>query len=167
MLNPAPTVSRRAPGAAASRRGELQKGGLGGEGIWLTDVGGRLKPEVEEVCKLVAEHGAILSAAHIFGPAALAVIRPEVEHLLSGGLHLAGVSGYEVSVLTTANPSPDQAEVRTQERWTYDERNANDQRARCLVERSEQTYTLQQAGPEWQVADIQLATSSRTDCSSG
>jgi hypothetical protein len=102
-----------------------------------------------------------------FGPGAMAFIRPEVEHLLSGGLHLGGASGYDVSVLTTANPSPDQAEVRTQERWTYDERNAREERARCLVERSEQTYTLQRAGPEWQVADIQLATSSRTDCSSG
>ena len=102
-----------------------------------------------------------------FGPGAMAFIRPEVEHLLSGGLHLGGASGYDVSVLTTVNPSPDQAEVRTQERWTYDERNAREERARCLIERSEQTYTLQRAGPEWQVADIQLATSSRTDCSSG
>jgi hypothetical protein len=42
-----------------------QQGGLGGEGIWITDESGRLKPEVEEVCKLVAEHGAILGTAHI------------------------------------------------------------------------------------------------------
>jgi len=99
-----------------------------------------------------------------FGPAALAVIRPEVEHLLSGGLHLGGVSGYELSVLASANPSPDQVQVRTRERWTYDERNARDQRARCLVESSEQTYTLQRAGAGWQVAQIDLGTSSRTDC---
>jgi len=45
--------------------GSIQQGGLGGEGIWLTDESGRLKPEVEEVCKLVAEHGAILGTAHI------------------------------------------------------------------------------------------------------
>jgi hypothetical protein len=54
--------------------------------------------------------------------------------------------------------------MRTHERWTYDERNAADQRARCLVESSEQTYTLQRAGAEWQVADIELGTSSRADC---
>jgi hypothetical protein len=101
-----------------------------------------------------------------FGPPALAVMRPEVEHLLSGGLHLGGASSYDLTVLATAYPSPDQAEVRTRERWTYDERNPSDQRARCLVESSEQTYTLQRAWPEWQVADIQLATSSRTDCPS-
>jgi hypothetical protein len=44
---------------------DAQQGGLRGEGIWITDEAGRLKPEVEEVCKLVAEHGAILSTAHI------------------------------------------------------------------------------------------------------
>jgi len=99
-----------------------------------------------------------------FRPAALAFIRPEVEHLLSGGLHLGGASGYELSVLASANPNPDQVQVRTRERWTYDERGANDQRARCLVESSEQTYTLQRAGAEWQVAEIELGTSSRTDC---
>src|SRR5436190_5723363 len=43
---------------------DTQSGGLGGEGIWITDESGRLKPEVEEVCKLVAEHGAILGTAH-------------------------------------------------------------------------------------------------------
>jgi hypothetical protein len=41
------------------------QGGLGGEGIWITDEAGRLKPEVEDVCKLVAEHSAILNTAHI------------------------------------------------------------------------------------------------------
>jgi hypothetical protein len=100
-----------------------------------------------------------------FGAAALAVMRPEVDHLLSGGLHLGGESGYELSVLATANPSPDQAQVHTRERWTYDERNTDDRRTRCLVESSDQTYTLQRAGSEWQVADIQLASSSRMDCS--
>jgi hypothetical protein len=44
---------------------DTQQGGLGGEGIWVTDASGRLKSEVEEVCTLVAEHGAILSTAHL------------------------------------------------------------------------------------------------------
>jgi hypothetical protein len=99
-----------------------------------------------------------------FGPAALGVMRPEVEHLVSGGLHLGGESGYNVTVLATDYPTPDQAQVRTRERWTYDERNGDDQRARCLVESSEQIYVLQRAGSTWHVADIQLGTSSRTDC---
>jgi len=99
-----------------------------------------------------------------FGPAALAVVRPEVEHLLSGGLHLAGQSGYDLTVLGSDFPAADQSAVRTRERWTYDERNKDDQRARCLVETSDQTYSLQKVGADWQVADIQLASSSRTDC---
>src|SRR3954452_3852009 len=41
-----------------------------------------------------------------FGPGALAFVRPEVEHLLSGGFHLGGDSGYERMVLTIASPSP-------------------------------------------------------------
>lgn len=101
-----------------------------------------------------------------FGPAALAMVRPEVEHLLSGALHLGGRSGYELSVVSTALPTPDEADVHTRERWTYDERNADDSRVRCLVESSDQTYILQRARTEWQVADIRFVASSRTDCSS-
>jgi hypothetical protein len=99
-----------------------------------------------------------------FAPAALAIVRPEVEHLLSGGLHLGGGSVYELSVLASNSPAPDQAEVRTRERWTYDERTADDQRARCLVEISDQIYRLQRAGSEWQIMDINLAKSNRMDC---
>jgi hypothetical protein len=99
-----------------------------------------------------------------FGAPALSVLRPEIEHLLSGGLHLGGASGYEISVSSTTPSGPDQVQTRTRERWTYDERNADDQRTRCLVESSEQTYTLQRAGAEWQVTDIQIGASSRADC---
>src|SRR5262245_11330988 len=53
----------------------------------------------------------------VFAPPALTVMRPEVEHLLSGGLHLGGQSNYEVTVLATAYPSTDQAQVRARERW--------------------------------------------------
>jgi hypothetical protein len=45
--------------------GSIQQGGPGCAGIWLTDASGRLKPEVEEACKLVAERGAILGTVHI------------------------------------------------------------------------------------------------------
>jgi hypothetical protein len=99
-----------------------------------------------------------------FGPSALGVVRPEVEHLISGGLHLGGDSGYDLSVVTTTTPGPDEAQVQTRERWTYDERGADDHRARCLIETSEQTYVLQKPGVDWQVADIQLGTSMRADC---
>jgi hypothetical protein len=99
-----------------------------------------------------------------FAPPALAFMRPEVEHLLSGGLHLGDDSTYDLQVLGTEFPAPTQAQVHTRERWLYDERNGSDQRSRCLVETSEQTYTLERAGAEWQVADISLASSSRTDC---
>ena len=98
------------------------------------------------------------------GPSALGFVRPEVEHLLSGALHLGGDSGYEREILATTMPAPDQATVHTRERWTYDERDAGDRRVRCLIESSEQTYTLQRVGRDWQVADIQLITSSRRDC---
>jgi hypothetical protein len=99
-----------------------------------------------------------------FGPSALAVIRPEVEHLLSGGLHLGGKSAYDSGVLGTSSPTPDQVQVRTRERWTYDELNSDNERARCLVESSEQTYTLQKVAADWQVTDIELGASSRADC---
>jgi hypothetical protein len=99
-----------------------------------------------------------------FGPNALSVVRPEIEHLLSGGLHLGGDSGYDLSVLTTSSPGPDEAQVQTRERWTYDERGTDDHRARCLIETSEQTYILQKPGVDWQIADIQLGNSTRADC---
>jgi hypothetical protein len=100
------------------------------------------------------------------GQAALLVVRPEVEHLLSGGLHLGGQSGFELGVFETAFPSGDRALVRTHERWVYDERNSDEHRTRCLVETSDQTYSLQQAGSDWQVTDIELSGSTRTDCAS-
>lgn len=44
---------------------DAQKGGRGGEGIWVTDADGRLQPEVKEVLSLVAEHQAILGTCHL------------------------------------------------------------------------------------------------------
>ena len=44
---------------------DSQKGGRSGEGIWVLDDEGRLKPEVLEVIKLVAEHNAILGTCHL------------------------------------------------------------------------------------------------------
>jgi hypothetical protein len=100
----------------------------------------------------------------VFAPAALNILRPELEHLLSGGLHLGGESGYELFVLTTDHPAAEQAQVRTRERWTYDERSESDKRARCVVETSEQIYTLRRAAPDWRVVEIEILSASRADC---
>ena len=54
---------------------DAQKGGLGGEGVWVTDHEGRLKPEVEEVCKLVAEHQAILATSHLSPKEIVALVK--------------------------------------------------------------------------------------------
>jgi hypothetical protein len=44
---------------------DSQKGGRGGEGIWVTDADGTLKPVVKEVLSLAAEHQAILGTCHL------------------------------------------------------------------------------------------------------
>jgi hypothetical protein len=44
---------------------DAQKGGRGGEGVWVTDAEGKLKPEVYEVLELVAQHNAILGTCHL------------------------------------------------------------------------------------------------------
>jgi hypothetical protein len=55
---------------------DAQKGGRSSqEGIWITDAEGRLKPEVEEVVKLVAEHNAILSSSHLSPKEIVALVK--------------------------------------------------------------------------------------------
>jgi hypothetical protein len=45
---------------------DAQKGGrTGGQGIWIQDKDGKLKPEVVEVLKLIADHNAILGTCHL------------------------------------------------------------------------------------------------------
>lgn len=45
---------------------DAQKGGLtAGEGIWIQDKDGKLKPEVKDVLALVAEYNAILGTCHL------------------------------------------------------------------------------------------------------
>lgn len=44
---------------------DSQGGGIKGEGIWVTDKSGKLRPEVKEVLELVAQHGAILGTCHL------------------------------------------------------------------------------------------------------
>jgi hypothetical protein len=99
-----------------------------------------------------------------FSPAALAVFRPEADRLMSMDLRLGGESGYDLQVLSSSPQGADRAEVRTRERWTYDERDASGRRARCLHEDGEQTYTLQRTGGGWLVDEVQVASSQRTEC---
>ena len=99
-----------------------------------------------------------------FASQALNLIRPEIEHLLSGGLRLSGDSGYSIDVLAVSE-NGDQATVDTREQWTYDERDADDHQVRCVQEQSEQTYTLQRtSATSWLVDDVHLLSSTRQDC---
>jgi hypothetical protein len=102
--------------------------------------------------------------ADAFSPAALAVFRPEADRLLAMDLRLGGDSRYDLQVLSSAPQGADRAEVRTRERWTYDERDASGRRARCLHEEGEQTYTLRRTGGGWLVDEVQVASSQRTEC---
>jgi hypothetical protein len=54
---------------------DSQKGGRGGEGVWILDNEDRLKPEVEDVLKLVAEHQAILGTCHLSPREIVALVR--------------------------------------------------------------------------------------------
>lgn len=54
---------------------DAQKGGRSGEGIWVADRDGTLKPEVTEVLKLVAEHQAILGTSHLSPKEIVTLIR--------------------------------------------------------------------------------------------
>ena len=104
-----------------------------------------------------------LSAA--FSPEALSFERTEAEHLISGGMHLAGVSPPQLSVVATQPRGPDQADIKTHEIWTYDEVDGQNRKVRCVREESDQTYTMQRVTSGWMVHDVQLTgPTRRTDC---
>jgi hypothetical protein len=54
---------------------DAQQGGRGGEGIWVTDETGRLKPEVEEVLKLVAEYNSMVGTCHLSPKEIVALVK--------------------------------------------------------------------------------------------
>jgi hypothetical protein len=54
---------------------EAQQGGRGGEGIWVTDREGTVKPEVKEVLALLAEHQAILGTCHLSPKEIVALVK--------------------------------------------------------------------------------------------
>lgn len=109
--------------------------------------------------------GRLRALTEVFQPSALAIFRNEAEHLVSSGWRLAGDSTYDVEILSaTALEGSERARVRTRERWVYDEYDAAGRQARCVVEEGEQTYVLGRVGQNWQIEEVELGTTRRTDC---
>ena len=100
-----------------------------------------------------------------FSPDALSFERTEAEHLISGALHLAGSTPYELTVLSTTPNTAGDTELTTHEIWTYDEMDSGNRRVRCVREESDQTYTVRRTSSTWRVEDVTLTGSThRTDC---
>jgi hypothetical protein len=102
--------------------------------------------------------------SHVFSENALQTVRPEADFLRGNGRHLGGVSTFNVDASPPQPIALDRAQIRTKERWVYDERNDADQRERCFVEDSDQMYVMVLNGQAWTVDNIQLGATSRTDC---
>ena len=99
-----------------------------------------------------------------FSEAALIPLRAEADYLRQTGRHLGGESTFNVDAAPPTPEGPDRSSIRTHERWVYDERDEADQRQRCFVEDSDQTYTLVRASDDWIVDEVQFAGSSRVNC---
>jgi hypothetical protein len=110
--------------------------------------------------------GKLRALSDAFSPDALSFERTEAEHLISGGLHLAGDTPYAMEVLSSEpGASADDAQITTHEVWTYDELDTNNRKVRCVVEESDQTYDLHHVAAGWLVNDVTLqGTPHRTDC---
>ncbi|MBV9323295.1 MAG: hypothetical protein JO352_05860 [Chloroflexi bacterium] len=103
----------------------------------------------------------------LFSPSALDAVKPEADYLRASGLHLGGASTFNVDASPPELTDQQHAQVHTTERWLYDERNDDDQRQRCFIEDSDQTYVLAQNGQNWTVDQVQLGATHRTDCPPG
>jgi hypothetical protein len=102
-----------------------------------------------------------------FSPEALQLVRPEADYLRGRGLHLGGASTFHVEASAPQQIAADRAQVHTLEQWLYDERDDADQRQRCFVEDSDQTYVLKLDGQNWVVEEIQLGGTHRSNCPAG
>jgi hypothetical protein len=100
-------------------------------------------------------------------PAALQILRAEADFLRGNSRRLSGASTFNVNASPVNYLDSERAEVHTTERWLYDERDAADERQRCFVEDSEQTYVLKRQGQDWLIDEIHLAGSKRSDCPAG
>jgi hypothetical protein len=103
----------------------------------------------------------------VFSPQALPTMRAEADFLRGQGRHLAGASTFNLESGPINRLADDQVEIHTVERWLYDERDGSDKRVRCLIEDSDQTYTLRLQGQDWIVDAVQLGNTRRSDCPSG
>ena len=110
-------------------------------------------------------NGKLRALSDAFSPDALSFERTEAEHLISGGMHLAGSTPYQLDVLSTSSGPAGDAQISTHEVWTYDEVDADNRRTRCVREESEQTYGLRRVAAGWIIANVDLTGSTRrTDC---
>ena len=105
--------------------------------------------------------------SQVFSEAALRTVRPEADYLRGTGRHLGGASTFNVDASAPQQIAADRAQIHTNERWLYDERDDADQRQRCFVEDSDQTYIMLLQGQTWTVDEIQLGGTHRTDCPPG
>jgi hypothetical protein len=109
--------------------------------------------------------GKLKALTDAFSSDALSFERTEAEHLISGGLHLAGSTPYHLEVLSITAGTSGDTDITTHEIWTYDEVDNQERHVRCVREESEQSYTLRKIAAGWRVEDVALTGSPhRTDC---
>jgi hypothetical protein len=107
------------------------------------------------------------SLGEVFSPTALQVQRTEGDYLRATGRHLGGASTFNLDAGPVQKLADDRAQVHTNERWLYDERDEGDARQRCFVEDSDQTYVLRLVGRNWIVDEVQLGATRRSECPPG
>ncbi len=103
----------------------------------------------------------------LFAQAALNTVRAEADFLRAQGHHLGGASTFNLDASPINRVDADRVEVRTVERWLYDERDASDRRQRCFVEDSDQNYVLKRQNQDWIVDEVQLGATRRSECPPG
>lgn len=109
--------------------------------------------------------GKLRALSDAFSPDALSFERTEAEHLISGGMHLAGGTPYILDVVSSSPGATGSTQIATHEIWTYDEVDAQNRHVRCVREESEQTYELRHIAAGWRVENISLSgTTRRSDC---
>ena len=109
--------------------------------------------------------GKLRALSDAFSPDALGFERTEAEHLISGGMHLAGGTPYQLDVNSSTPGSAGDTQIATHEIWTYDEVDAQNRRIRCVREESDQTYDLRRIAAGWLIENVALSgTTRRTDC---
>jgi len=109
--------------------------------------------------------GKLRALSDAFSPDALGFERTEAEHLISGGMHLAGGTPPQLDVVSSTPGQSGDTLIATHEIWTYDEVDAQNRRIRCVREESEQTYDLRHIAAGWRIENVALSgTTRRSDC---